>query len=550
MELIDIVKRVKRRLVFPGSSESGIKIAGYRHIDCLFDKKAKLESLIAYAETFNPDIIFNIGGIAEEAECLGATLNYSDDEDPSIAEPLISSLKDVERLKIPSPKKGKLTSISLAVIPELSKKFKGKFIPASVTGPFTLAALLAGAEKFSLTLKKERDLAFALLDKCTSFLFEYAKEQISLGANYFTVAEPSAIFLSNEDFKLFCLPYLKKLFKNFKKYPSHIHICGDSFHLLHTLTRCGAHGLSLDSMVDLEDAARLIPQNIVLIGNIDPVSIITESTEENVKRETQTLLNKMELFENFILATACSIPADAPLENIAAFIETGRKYKILNKEVQNALKECADRVYSGNNRNLRETLKKALKYKISAQNIYSKGLARGIKWISDDYNKHRVSIPHILLSVETMEKAVRLLWKNKKSFKTKRKRLLIGTVKGDIHEIGKNLVKTMFESKGYGVIDAGVDVSAEKFIDLCKTNSVDAVGISSFTTAGKKIVKEIATKLKKEFKNQCPLIMAGGPSIKGEDIKKLNIDGYADDMVEAVEVFENLIKTRQNPKSH
>lgn len=543
MNLIDIVRKAKRRLVFPGSSESGINITGYRVTDCLFNKKAKLDSILAYAEKFNPDIIFNIGGIAEEAECFGARLNYSDDEDPSVSEPLVKTKKDVDKLIIPSAQQGKLTSVSLEVIPELRKKIRGRLIAASVTGPFTLAALLAGAERFSLSLEKERGFAVALLEKCTIFLETYAQKQLSLGANYFTVAEPSAIFLSEKDFDIFCLPFLKKLFKKFKEYPSHIHICGDSSHLLRPLSICGADGLSLDSMVNLEDAARFLPSHIVLIGNIDPVSVISEGGCRKVRVETEKLLSKMELFENFILATACSIPLNTPLENISAFIDAGKNFKIFDSGKRSALKKCADSVLQGNSMTSLKTVKCALKLGLSPEEIYSKGLARGVKWSADNYNSHRASIPQVLLSVESMEKTINRLWSGEKRLGKKRKEtILIGTVKGDIHEIGKNLVSLMFESKGYRVIDAGVDVSPETFVEICRKNRILAVGLSSFTTAGKQYIKKTAMKLKKHLKNKSPVILAGGPSIRREDVQKLGIDGYGADMVEAVEELERLLR--------
>ncbi len=543
MNLIEIVKKSGRRLVFPGSSESGMVLTGHSVRECLFDKDAKLHSILAYAKKFDPDIIFNIGGIAEEAECFGAELNYSDEEDPCVAKPLVATKRDVEKLEIPPPQKGKLTSVSLDVIPELSNKLKGKLIAASVTGPFTLAALLAGAEQFSLSLKKDTSFALTLLEKCTLFIELYAKNQLSLGANYFTIAEPSAIFLTQKDFNIFCLPYLKRLFKKFSDYPSHIHICGDCTHLLNPLSKCGADGLSLDSMIDLEYAARSLPPDTVIMGNIDPVSLICESEKEEVRVETEKLLSTMELFDNFILATACSIPMNAPLENIAAFVKTGKEFSVLDSNKRGALKKCADAVREGKNANTLDWVKYALKSGLTPEDIYSRGLARGIKWSADDYNCHRASIPQVLLSVEAMEKALSEIWtKGAKAKSNSGRRILLGTVKGDIHEIGKNLVKLMFQSKGYEVIDAGFDVKPEEFLTLCKEKDVLAVGLSSFTSAGKPYIRETAILIKKHFKNKSPLILAGGPSIRAEDRKKLEIDGYGGDMVEAVDELERLLK--------
>jgi uroporphyrinogen decarboxylase len=89
----------------------------------------------------------------------------------------------------------------------------------------------------------------------------------------------------------------------------------------------GAYGLSLDSMVDLKDAAERIPENVFLIGNIDPVKVFLQSNGEEVERETTELLEKMKDVPNFILSSGCDIPLETPHENIAAFFRAGRNFR-------------------------------------------------------------------------------------------------------------------------------------------------------------------------------------------------------------------------------
>jgi len=86
----------------------------------------------------------------------------------------------------------------------------------------------------------------------------------------------------------------------------------------------GAVGLSLDSLVDLKEASRVVPGSIALIGNLDPVGVFLRSTPEEVAIATRNLLEKMRGVNNFILSSGCDLPIDTPLENIEAFMRVGR----------------------------------------------------------------------------------------------------------------------------------------------------------------------------------------------------------------------------------
>ena len=85
-------------------------------------------------------------------------------------------------------------------------------------------------------------------------------------------------------------------------------------------------GLSLDSMVDFSLAVSRIPSEMVLIGNLDPVRIMMNGTQDSVRQAVRKLLDEMAPYDNFILSTGCDLPQDVPLENIQAFMDEGRIY--------------------------------------------------------------------------------------------------------------------------------------------------------------------------------------------------------------------------------
>ena len=105
-----------------------------------------------------------------------------------------------------------------------------------------------------------------------------------------------------------------------------LHVCGDTTRLVPAMSRVEVQGLSLDFMVDFHQAASKLPSDMVLIGNVDPVSVMLNESPDGVRKAVRKLLEDMAPYENFILSTGCDLPQATPLENIRAFLEEGRAY--------------------------------------------------------------------------------------------------------------------------------------------------------------------------------------------------------------------------------
>ncbi|MEM2915007.1 MAG: uroporphyrinogen decarboxylase family protein, partial [Candidatus Bathyarchaeia archaeon] len=109
------------------------------------------------------------------------------------------------------------------------------------------------------------------------------------------------------------------------------HICGNSMHLIDSILESNVGGLSLDSKyngVQLSEVAKKVPENVVIIGNISPTSVMTFGKPDEVRKEVIELLNEMKPYANFILSTGCDLPQKTPLLNISVFMNTARKYKL------------------------------------------------------------------------------------------------------------------------------------------------------------------------------------------------------------------------------
>src|SRR5207344_2824301 len=126
-------------------------------------------------------------------------------------------------------------------------------------------------------------------------------------------------------------------------------------------------------------------------------------------------------------------------------------------------------------------------------------------------------------------------------------KIVMGTVKGDVHDIGKNLVNIMFEGAGFEVIDLGVQVAPEKFVDAIRQHQPDIVGFSAFLTTTMPMFKANINALEKAGLRDKMIVMVGGAPVTKEYADAVGADGYAADASTAVRLAKELIEHRREP---
>jgi len=127
-----------------------------------------------------------------------------------------------------------------------------------------------------------------------------------------------------------------------------------------------------------------------------------------------------------------------------------------------------------------------------------------------------------------------------------RGKIVIGTVKGDIHDIGKNIVVMMLQSAGFEVVDLGIDVSTERFVEAVKDEEPDVLGMSALLTSTMNEMKSVTDSLEKSGLRSNVKVIVGGRPITGEFAGEIGADGYAEDAVKAVRVIKELIGIKEN----
>jgi MtaA/CmuA family methyltransferase len=197
---------------------------------------------------------------------------------------------------------------------------------AYVSGPFTLAGLMMGANAIALATIDIPDVVKATVNFCEKVVIDYAKSLQAAGADMICILDPTAMMLSPRAYWEFSGKSIQNLVRHLDT-RTILHICGNTEHLAKLMSQTGAHALSLDSLVDLPKVAKMIPDDVVLIGNVDPVGTMLQGDRQKVRRDTTALMETMRPFDNFIVSTGCDLPTETPLENILEFVETAKSFQ-------------------------------------------------------------------------------------------------------------------------------------------------------------------------------------------------------------------------------
>ena len=176
--------------------------------------------------------------------------------------------------------------------------------------------------------------------------------------------------------------------------------------------------------------------------------------------------------------------------------------------------------------------------------IIGEGFAAGMIKVGDLFAKEDYALPEVLLSADAMQKAMDLLDPHipRQDVKKKRGVVVIGTVQGDIHEIGKRIVGTMLEVYGFEVHDLGADVPIEKFIEKAKELKADILATSALMTTTMTRQKKLEEALREAGIRDSVKTMVGGAAVTQEWADLIGADGYGQDVTEAVDVAIQLVK--------
>lgn len=206
------------------------------------------------------------------------------------------------------------------------------------------------------------------------------------------------------------------------------------------------------------------------------------------------------------------------------------------------LEELKENVIAGNEKKVEENTQKALDGEVDVEDILNKGFIPGMEVVGQKFQEHEIYVPEMLISAKAMKAGMKILEPLLvESGIEPIGKVVIGTVKGDLHDIGKNLVGMMLEGAGFEVIDAGVDVTAQKFVNLIKEHQAGILGLSALlTTTMVEIKKVIDTFKEKGIRGSVKIIIGGAP-VTEDYAREAGADGYASDAASAVGIAKQMI---------
>ena len=201
----------------------------------------------------------------------------------------------------------------------------------------------------------------------------------------------------------------------------------------------------------------------------------------------------------------------------------------------------AEALMKGQAPKVKELVQAAVNEGVSPGDILSKGLIAGMSVIGERFKKNEVYVPEVLIAARAMHAGMDVIKPLlSESGVEPRGTFAIGTVKGDLHDIGKNLVMMMIEGAGYEVKDLGIDVSAEKFIQAVR-DGTQVIGMSALLTTTMPAMRKVIEAIKDAGLRESVKIMVGGAPVTQVYADEIGADGFAPDAASAVDTINGLI---------
>ncbi|MBF0363139.1 MAG: corrinoid protein [Oligoflexia bacterium] len=207
------------------------------------------------------------------------------------------------------------------------------------------------------------------------------------------------------------------------------------------------------------------------------------------------------------------------------------------------LQQIAEELINGEEERVAELTKAAIGQAIPAKKILEEGLIAGMNVIGARFKQQEIFLPEVLLSAKAMSAGVeeiRPLLASESSVTAGK--VILGTVQGDLHDIGKNLVSIMLKGAGLEIIDLGKDVSAAKFVEVAKKENASVIGMSALLTTTMPVMSEVVTLLREQGLSDKIKTVVGGAPLTREWAQEIGASAYSADAGSAVEMVKELTR--------
>lgn len=311
------------RKAMPIVTFPGMELLGRPVTDLFFDGQVQFECMEALATRYPSIAALTAMDLSVEAEAFGSAVKLSNTEAPTVVGSIVADIEGIKALEVPEVGAGR-TSEYVRAASIASDRITDRPTFGGIIGPFSLACRLMDMSKFMVSLRRDPEVAEALLEKCTAFLVEYAVAYKAGGANGIVIAEPAAGLVSPAFCQKFSSEYVKRMVDAVQddEFLVILHNCGNTEILVAAMLFTGARALHFGNVVDMTRILAQIPEGVIAFGNIDPLKVMKLGSVYDVKLKTLELLEKMSKNSNFVLSTGCETPPGVPIANVDAFFKT------------------------------------------------------------------------------------------------------------------------------------------------------------------------------------------------------------------------------------
>jgi len=454
----------------------------------------------------------------------------------------------------------------------------------------TLYEFMIGMEDCMTMVYEQRDFIEELLEISSSYWVKFVGRAVEEGVDFIwpadDVAFKTGLFLPPEIMKEMWLPHLKRIIEPALSSgkPVMFHSDGKIDDIVPWLADIGVDCIHpLDPYgIDYREYKKRFGGLVCLAGNIDVEYPLAHGTPEDVDKDVKEHMEVLKPGGGYVASCSHSIVNYIPHENFIAMINAIHRYgsyaegkwsfggaakpapaaseKAAQKVEEKAeevdyrstvkpgvLMEIYDCISEGEHGRIKELVKKALSEKLKPVEIINGAMTPAIRSVGDRFSTGELFLPDLLLAADTMQEAMSVLTPlmEKGGGFVSKGRVLLGTIKGDLHDIGKNMVKALLKGNGFEVIDIGVDNSPEKFVQAVKEHSPEVVGYSGLLTTTLAGIPEQMEALKKAKLRDTVITIVGGAPVTAEFAKRNEVDLYGKDANEAVKVIEKALSKKK-----
>jgi uroporphyrinogen decarboxylase len=490
-------------------------------------------------------------------------------------EGIVRNWEDFERFKWPSPDEFDYSKWS-AFDRVLPKGMKAIYVFGKILTPVWM---YMGTETFYYSLKENEELVEALFQKVQEIqygIFQRVVEHKCVGAvlNNDDIAHNNGLMIHPRYLRKYVFPFYRKIgdICQEKGLGYIFHSDGDCTEAMTDIIDCRYHAFNpiQPNAMDIVAVKKKWGKELCLIGNINLDSTLTTGTPEDVAAEVHERIRTLAPGGGYMVASSNSIPDYVPVENMKAMFKATLdygKYPINLKAGQVKGKvsfyqgkpiktgEEAETEASGekyavllmdqNHTEIMGKINAEIRSGKNASEVISTTIIPAMAIIGRKYQQGEIYIPEMMMSAGTMSKIL-AEFKAEFSFKGGKQAgtIVIGTVNGDMHDIGKNLVSMMLEGQGFKVIDLGISVPPDRFVKAVKENKADILGLSALlTTTMLQMQNTIEAISQAGLRDKVKVIIGGAP-VTQEFADKIGADGYAYDAPGAALKCKEILKKR------